>query len=426
MRYFIPILLFLLLLSPVAAQEETPFPEGLLADGVTILEQLPPLEPNQLFEQEGNWRIRDGRLCNITNEECTESLAQFDLYDESMGADCEGTWSDDAFITESPSHEWLIFTDCGTKTFEKFYTFFAYHLPSSELIELGTSDYTGYIETLAWLDNHRLLLGLGELRTSGGHTIELLNLDAEQYLSTIARQFAYKPRYFADYRLILWGEGIPDDTNSFLIGARRIFSYDVDTHTTEQLAQIDYAEPQQADLTVAFPIALSDSWLVVGDSFPLSSIINLYFFDRQTGELLHQVSNLPNREQSWQIANQSQSLYYWAYTYDGVDRGTTNTLTHTEISQTSATETQIMMATFMGELSLSLDENFLLIAWAEDNIVQIYDVQEDIYYSLLSCVSYCRSSRINFEWLPDNTLILSVQDEGHWRIRIEALSGDNS
>jgi hypothetical protein len=425
MRYLIPILLFLLLLSPVAAQEATLFPEGLLTDGITVLEQLPPLEPYRLFEQEGDWRISQGSLCNLMTDECV-SLPQLELYRSPLSADCDATWSDEAFITQSPNQEWLVFTDCGANSYPSFFNFFAYHLASGELSQLGTGGYADYLETVAWIDEDRLLIGTGELRTSGGHSIHLLSMSTEPHDTAIASQFAYKPCYFADYRLVLWGEGIPDDEQPFLIAARQVLAYNVDTHEVQTLAQIDYAEPQQSDLTVAFPLSLSDSWLVVGDSFPLSSEISLYFFDRQTGEVLHQALNLPNDDELWQIGNQSQSLYYWEYTYDGLNRDTTNTLNHTEISGTSVTETQIMMATYMGELSLSLDENFLLIAWAEDNIVQVYDVQEDIYYSLLSCVSYCRSSHINFEWLPDNTLILSIQDEGRWRIRIDALSGDNS
>jgi hypothetical protein len=48
MRYFIPILLLLLLFSPAAAQEESPFPvlnaEEIFAEGVTVLERLPVIE----------------------------------------------------------------------------------------------------------------------------------------------------------------------------------------------------------------------------------------------------------------------------------------------------------------------------------------------------------------------------------------------
>jgi hypothetical protein len=47
MRYFLPILLLLLLLSPAAAQEDSPFPvldaEDVFAEGVTVLERLPIL-----------------------------------------------------------------------------------------------------------------------------------------------------------------------------------------------------------------------------------------------------------------------------------------------------------------------------------------------------------------------------------------------
>jgi hypothetical protein len=425
MRYLVPILLLLLMLCPSAAQEENPFPNGILADGVTLLEKLPELEPSHLFEQEGNWRMRDGRLCNLASHECTEALAQYDSYNESMGAECEASWADDAFITVSPNDEWIVFTDCGAKNFPNVYTFFAYYLPSAELLVLG-SDYSDYLEAVAWIDEDRLLIASGELRTSGGHAISLLNMLAEPYITPIASQFAYKPQYFADDRLVLWGEGIPDSTNSFLMSARQILSFHVDSHEIQTLAQIDYTEPQQPDSTVAFPISLSNVWLVVGDSFPLSSGIALYFFDRQTGELMHREVNLPNDETAWQIGNESQSLYYSAYTYDGLDTNTSYTLNHLYISQEATLENAIMTSEFSGEISLSDDENYLLIAWAEEDKVQIYDTQQNIIYPLLSRESACQNCRMSFEWLPDNTLILSITDQGRWRIRIDAISGEQS
>jgi hypothetical protein len=426
MRYLIPILLFFLLLIPATAQEENLFPMGILENGISVIEELPSLEPHVLFEQEGDWHISEGMLCNSSNHECTEALAQFDLYDPSMSPACEETWSNGGFITESPNHEWLIFTDCGTNTFPRFYSLFAYHLSRAELIELGITDYTDYLEAVAWLDNERLLLGSGDLRSSGSHAIDLIDLEVEPYIETIVRQFAYKPRYFADSRLVLWGEGVPDSSNSFLVSARRIYAYDVDSQEEQILAQIDYTEAQQADSTVAFPIALNDELLLVGDRYPLNPNLNLYFFDRHTGELLYRASNLANDESTWQVGLDTQLLYYSAYTYDGFDINTTHTLKQVEISHETITETPIMMSRFSGELVLSDDENYLLIAWAEEDIVQIYNIQEETFYPLLSTASACGNCRFGFEWLSDNTLIVSIEEQGHWRICIDALSEEQS
>ena len=305
------------------------------------------------------------------------------------------------------------------------YDLYSYNLETNELI-LQDSEYYSwyfYIHLVDWLDKNTPIFYIGETRSGATHSIAKVDVRFSNSYEALASQFAYQPHYSSELNTVYWSEQYFDsDGYEFLTSGWQIFERNLLADEVVSVAEYIYEEPRAGDLTVGHVVEANDSWIVVGDSYPLGFQTPIHFFDRATHELKFSYFSLPTTFHDWDIATLEAGLWVWEYDLESEE--TNYLLKRITIESDNIEETVITESNERARraIYLSDDEKYLLMM--QDGIIEVYNIEANRFYPVT--LEPLPDYQIEAIWQPDNTLFVDVvrnhETIQRWHIQVEALN----
>lgn len=495
MRYLLPILLILLTLNLVSAQEETPFPvlnaEDIFAEGVTVMERLTVIEfdrenrlvyyfnpetmlwssypyPDEVIRFNRFQERSDGTFLLQFGNDDNGRLTSYEdewLFDPRTGAisrenlHCgrivalpnEGEWIlhqlntglyilcnsetgeqivvPDSFQTElncgnypetssqSPNREWVVLFDCNETL-----GIYSVNTITSEVRYLGSINEI-FFPYFYWLTNDAVRMTVYYNQSIPPIlNVFLANPAQEQSLFNIG----YNPDIDIDRPFIVWHEQIRINENSF---QNNIFLLHLASYEQEVIYEETCEIAQQENCFQGGKVAISPSlrYLAIAPTHqPFGEPLgNQRFFviDRETNEVIYNFSG----EEFWRISNlhwidDSQLVFE-----DEAEMRTNIILL--DLSDQAQTH-GLASENFNIGLRLSPNDEAIILRHEENSDILHFGTMQAFQVLMPNITGY-------FYWenFSDNlTLIVKVTPPcqqypcfgGSWRIRIDALSGENS